>query len=96
MNSAAFGKTMQNVRKRRYNKLFTTEKRKNYMVSEPNYHTTKFFTENLLAIEMKKTQILMYEPVCLGLSILELSKIIMYQFQYKYVKPKYCEKNKIV
>ena len=63
-------------------------------MSEPNYHTTKFFTENLLAIEMKKTEILMNKPVYLGLSILELSKILMYEFWYDYVKSKYCEKTK--
>ena len=54
MNNAAFGKTMENVRKHRDIKLVTTERRRNYLVSEPNYHTTKFFTEILLAIEMKK------------------------------------------
>ena len=54
MNNAVFGKTMENVRKHRDIKLVTTERRRNYLVSEPNYHTTKFFTENLLAIEMKK------------------------------------------
>ena len=64
---------MENVRKHRDIKLFATERRKHYLVSEPNYHTTKFFTEYLLAIEMKKTQILMNKPVYLGLSILELS-----------------------
>ena len=53
MNNAVFGKTMENVRKHRDIKLVTTERRKNYFVSEPNYHTTKFFTENLLAIEIK-------------------------------------------
>ena len=47
---------------------------------EPNYYTAKFFTENLLAIGMKKTQILMNKPVYLGFSILELSKILMYEF----------------
>ena len=62
-------------------KLFTTERRKNYLVSEPNYHTTKFFTEHLLTIEMKKrTEVLMNKAACLGLSILELSKILMYEF----------------
>ena len=80
MNNAVFGKTMENVRKHRDIKLVTTERRKNYFVSEPNYHTTKIFTENLLAIEMKKTEILMNKPFCLGLSILELSKISMYEF----------------
>ena len=54
MNNAVFVKTMEKVRKQRDIKLVTTETRRNYLVSEPNYHTTKFFTENLLAIEMKK------------------------------------------
>ena len=75
MNISVFGKTMENVRKSRDIQLVKTESRKNYLVSEANYNTTKCFTENLLAIEMKKTQILMNEPVYLGLSILELSKI---------------------
>ena len=79
---------MKNVRKHRDIKLVTTERRRNYYVSEPKYHTTKFFTENLLAIEMNKTEILMNKPVCLGLSILEFSKILMYEFWYDYVKPR--------
>ena len=54
MNNAVFGKAMENVRKHRDIKLVTTERRKNYLVSEPNYHTTKFFAESLLATEMKK------------------------------------------
>ena len=53
MNNAVFGKTMENMRKHRDIKLVATEKRRNYLVSEQNYHTTKFFTENLLVIEMK-------------------------------------------
>ena len=95
MNNADFGKTMENVRKHRNIKLVTTERRRNYLVSEPNYHTTKFFTENLLAIEMRKTQILMNKPVYLGLSILDLSKTVMYEFWYDYVKPKYGENTKL-
>ena len=55
MNNSVFGKTMENVRKHRDIKLVTTERRRNYLVSEPNYHTTKIFTENLLAIGMRKT-----------------------------------------
>ena len=54
MNNAGFGKTMKNVKKYRDIKLVTTERRRNYLVSEPNYYTARFFTENLLAIEMKK------------------------------------------
>ena len=70
MNNAVFGETMENVRKHRDIKLSTTERRRNYLVSEPNYHTTKFFTENLLETEMKKAQIFMNKPVNLGFSIL--------------------------
>ena len=89
MNNADFGKTMKNVRKYRNIKLVTTERRRNYLVWEPNYHTTKFFTETLLAIEIRKTQILMNKRVYLGFSILDLSKTIKYEFWYDYVKPKY-------
>ena len=53
-NDAVFGKAMENVRKQRDIKLFMTERKRNYLVSEPNYHTTKLFTKNLWAIEMKK------------------------------------------
>ena len=83
---------MENVGKHKDIKLVTTERRRNYLVSEPNYHTTKFFTEYLLSREMKKRQIFMNKPVYLGLSILELSKILMYKFRYDYVKPEYDEK----
>ena len=85
MNNAVFAKTMENVRKHKNIKLVTTERRRNYLVSEPNYYTTKFFTEYLLAIEMKKTQIIMNKPVYLGLSMLELRKILIYAFLYDYV-----------
>ena len=54
MKDAVFGKTMENGRRHRDIKLVTTERRRNYLMSEPNYHTTKFFAENLLAIQMKK------------------------------------------
>ena len=87
-NNATFGKTMENIRKHRDNIFVKIEKRRNYLMSEPNYYTTKIFTQNQLAIELKKTQILMNKPVCSGLSILELRKIVMYQFWYDYVKVK--------
>ena len=95
MNSAVFGKTMENVRKYRDIKLVATERRKNYLVSEPNYQTAKAFTEKLLAMEINLTEILMKKPVHLGLSILELSEILMYKFWYDYEKPKYGEKPKL-
>ena len=80
MNNSVFGKTMENVRKHRDIKLVTTDKRRNQLVSEPNYHTTKWFSENLLAIEMKKAKVKINKPVYLGLSILEISKTLMYEF----------------
>ena len=92
INNAVFGKTMKNVRKHRDIKLITTEARKNYLVSEPNFHTTKIFSENLLALEM---HMLMNKPVYLGISILGLNKIVMYEFWYVYIKPKYEEKAKL-
>ena len=85
MNKPIARKAMENVRKLKNIKLVTTEIRRNCLVSEPNYHTTKFFTENLLALEMRKTQILMNKPVCLGLLL----------FWYDYVKPKYGENAKL-
>ena len=95
MNNAVFGKTMENVRKHRDIKLVTTDKRRNQLVSEPNYHTTKYFSENLLAIEMKKTKVKMNKPVYLGMSILDISKTLMYEFWYDYIKPKYHRRAKL-
>ena len=76
-NNAIFGKTMRNVRKVRNIKLATTEVGKNCLVSEPNYHTTKFFLE--IYYPQKRTQMLMNEPVYLGLLIIEISKTVMYK-----------------
>ena len=97
INNAVFGKTIENVRKHRDIELVTTEGKVNYLVSQPNYHTTKFFTESLLAIEMKKTDILtcLFRTESILESILELSKILMYEFWYDSVKPKYDEKPKL-
>ena len=86
---------MENVRKNRDIKLITTDRRRNQLVSEPNYHTTKWFLENLLAIEMKKTKVKMNKPVYLGWSILEISKTLMYEFWYDYMKPKYGDNVKL-
>ena len=64
---------MENVRKHRDIKLVTTEKRRNKLVSEPNYHTANHFSENLIAVEMKKANVKMNKPVYLGLPILDMS-----------------------
>ena len=79
---------MEIVRKPGDTKLVATEKRRNYLVPKPNYHATKFLTENLLPIEMTETQILTDKPIYLGLSTLDLSKTVMYELLYNYIKPK--------
>ena len=86
---------MENVRNHRDIKLVTIEKRRITLVSEPNYHTTKQFSENLLVIKMKKAKVKMNKPVYLGMSILDISKTLMYEFWYNYVKPKYNDKAKL-
>ena len=70
MINSVFGKTIENLRKHRDIKLVTADEERSKLVSEPNYHTTKRFSENLLAIEMKKTKVKMNKPVYLGMSIL--------------------------
>ena len=95
INNAVFRKTMENVRKHVYTKLVTTERRRNYVVSESNYHTKKLFTKYLLAIEIRKTEILINKPFSLGRSILAFSKMVMYNFWYDYLKRKYGEKVKL-
>ena len=89
MNNPFLGKIMENVRKHRDIKLVTAEVKRIKLVSEPNYHVTKHSSKNLLAIEMKKTKVKMNKPVYLAMSILDISKTLMYEFWYDYVKPKY-------
>ena len=95
MNNAVFGKTMKNVRKNRDIKLVTTDKIKSQLASESNYHTSKHFSENLTAIEMKKPKVKMNKPLYLGMSILDISKTLIYEFRYYYIKPKYRDKAKL-
>ena len=73
---------MKNVRKHKDIKLVTTEEKRNKLVSEPNYHTTKHFSENLLSIEMKKVKTKINKLKYLGMSILDISKTLMYGFWY--------------
>ena len=95
MNNSVFGKTMENTRKHRDIKLVTTDKKRNKLVSEPNYHTINLILEDLSIIEMKKTKVKMNKPIYLGLSILEISKTFMYEFWYDYMKPKYNDNVKL-
>ena len=76
-------------------KLVTTDVKRNKLVSEPTYHPTKRFSENLLAIEMKKTKVKVNKPVYLGMSMLDISKMLMYKFWYDYIKPKYEQRAKL-
>ena len=79
INDSIFGKSKENMRKHKDIKLVTTEKRRNYLVSEPNYHATKWFSECLLPIETKKIKVKMNMLAYLGLSIFELSKTLVYE-----------------
>ena len=95
INNSVFGKKMENVRKHRDIKLATTDKKRSKLVSEPNYHTINLISENLSITEMKKIKVKMNKPIYLGLSILEISKILMYKFWYDYMKPKYSDNVKL-
>ena len=95
MNNAVFGKTMENVRKHRDIKLVKTDKKRNNLVSEPNFHKMKLIDNNLAIIEMRKVKVKMNKPIYLGLSILEISKITIYEFWYDYVKIKYEDKARL-
>ena len=95
MNNSVFGKTMEHVRNHRDMELVATDKRRNQLVPEPTYHTTKWFSENLLATETKKIKVKMNKPIYLGLSILNISKTLMYEFWYDYMKTKYDDNIKL-
>ena len=80
MNNAVFGKTMENIRKHRDIQLVTTDKKRSKLVSEPNYYLINYISEDLSIIEVNKTKVKMNKPIYLGLSILEISKLLMYEF----------------
>ena len=80
---------MENIKKHRDIKSVTKDKKRIKLVSEPNYYTINLISEDLSIIEKKKTKVKMNKPIYLGLSILEISKILMYEFWYDYMKPKY-------
>ena len=80
MKNSAFGKTMENVRNHRDTKLITTDKRRKRLVSQPSYRSHKEFSETLMAIEMKKTTVKMVKPLYLDMSVLDISKTLMYEF----------------
>ena len=89
MNNSVFGKTMENIRKHRNIKLVTTEEKYLRTVMKPKFKSGVLFGENLMGCEMGKIKVVMNKPVYLGQVILDLSKIIMYEFHYDYMVPKY-------
>ena len=95
MNNSAFGKTMENVRKHKDIKLVTNAKDYLKAVMKPNFKSGMLFGENLVGCEMGKVKVLMNKPVCLSQAILDLSKIVMYEFHYDYVHPKYGDNLKL-
>ena len=95
INNSVFGKTMENIRKYRDIKLVTMDKKRSKLVSEPNFHAMNLISDDLSIIEMKKPKIKMNKPIYLGLSILEISKILIYEFWYDYMKPKYNDNVKL-
>ena len=95
MNNSVFGKTMENVRNYRDIKLVTTNERMNKLASEHNYHSTKYISKDLLVMEMRKTEVRMNKPIYLGQAILDLSKTLMFEFWYDYIKPKFGDKARL-
>ena len=89
MNNSVFGKTMENIRNRVDVKLVNTEEKLRKLIAKPNFRSRKIFSENLVSVHMKKTKLTMNKPIYLGMCILELSKTIMFDFHYNYIKPKY-------
>ena len=96
MNNSVFGKTMENIRNRVNVKLVNTGEQFKKLTAKPNYESRKIFNENLVSVHMKKTSLTMNKPVYLGMTILDLSKIVMFDFHYKYIKPKYGSKAKLL
>ena len=95
MNNTVFGKTMENVRNHRDIKIVTMDKRRSISASEPNYHSTKYISKDLLIMEMKKTEVKMNKPIYLGQATIDLSKTLKYEFWYDYIKPKYGDKARL-
>ena len=89
MNNSVFGKTMENLRKRSNIKLITDQEHFNKLTRQPTYVSSKIFDENLVGVQKKKVRLVLDKPSYVGFSILELSKTLMYDFHYNYIRKKY-------
>ena len=96
MNNSVFGKTMENIRNRVNIKLVNDRYKAKKLAAKPNFKHLNIFCEELIAVHMKKTSLIFNEPVYLGMCILDLSKTIMYDFHYNYIKEKYGNKAKLL
>ena len=96
MNNSVFGKTMENIRNRVDVKLVNDKKQAEKLSAKLNFNHCNIFSEDLVAIYMKKTRLVFNKPVYLGMCILDLSKTLMYDFHYNYIKPKYGDKAKLL
>ncbi|XP_069109117.1 uncharacterized protein [Argopecten irradians] len=96
MNNSVFGKTMENMRKRVSVELVNTPKRLRKVCAKPNFQSFKIFNQDLVAVNMKKTNIVFNRPIYAGFCILEVSKIFMYQFHYDFIKQKYGSKAELL
>ena len=96
MNNSVFGKTMENIRNRVNIKLVNDREKAKKLTAKPNFKHLNIFCEELIAVHMKKTSLIFNKQVYLGMCILDSSKTIMYEFHYKYIKPKYGDKAKLL
>ncbi len=92
MNNSVFGKMMENVRNRINVKLVINEKACNKLAKRSNFKSVNIFHKNLIAVHMEKTTVRLNKPIKIGMTILDLSKTLMYRFHYDYVKPKWGSK----
>ena len=96
LNNSVFGKTMENIRKRVDVRLVTNQKKLSKLVSKPTYVNSKIFNEDLVAVHKIKETLTLDRPACVGMCILDLSKTLMYDFHYNYIKNKYGPKAKLL
>ena len=96
LNNSVFGKTLENIRNRVDIRLISSDKLAQELVAKPNYDRCTIFDQNLIAVDMKKTKLYFNKPVNLGMRIFDLSKSLMYDFHYNYIKTKYGDNAKLL